>query len=270
VLDADEVTVHLQHAVTEAVQAVNAGPLLATVAETVMADGRSDQLLEGVLGSVVRTLEANRATLRTGFAVRSPWWVPGSVDERVFEKLFSGIVDLLREVKSDPGHELRASLLRQADDLVVRLRTDPDVQARVASIRDEALAHPTVAAFVRSSWDSMCEALQQAGAGALTTSRWQQRSDMIIKRAAASLDQDPALQAKVDGWVSALVGTVVADHGHRAAEWITSTVEGWDAHETSNLIEEQIGKDLQFVRINGTLVGALVGVLIHAVGQLIG
>ncbi len=272
VLDADEVTLHLQHAVTEAVQHVDAGPVLASLAETVMAEGRANQILEALLGSVVRTLDANRDTLRLGFAVRSPWWVPGSVDERVFEKLFSGIVDLLREVRSDPHHELRASLLTQADQLVARLRTDPTMQAKVAAVRDEALAHPNVAAFVRSAWDTMCVGLQRAGspqAGA-TRNAWEQRGQTLVMRAADTLQRDAALRSKVDTWIAAFVQTVVTDHGHRAADWITTTVEQWDAKDTSDLIEVQIGKDLQFVRINGTAVGALVGVLIHTVGQVIG
>jgi uncharacterized membrane-anchored protein YjiN (DUF445 family) len=272
VLDADEVTLHLQHAVTEAVQHVDTGPLLASLAETVMAEGRADEILAALLGSVVRTLDANRDTLRLGFAVRSPWWVPGSVDERVFEKLFSGIVDLLREVRADPRHELRASLLAQADQLVARLRSDPAMQAKVASVRDQALAHPNVAAFVRSAWDTMCSALQRAGSpvSGAKLSEWDRRGQGLVLRAADTLHNDAALQAKVDAWIATFVQTVVADHGHRAADWISSTVEQWDATDTSDLIEVQIGKDLQFVRINGTAVGALVGVLIYTMGQLIG
>ncbi len=272
VLDADEVTLHLQHAVTEAVQHVDAGPVLASLAETVMAEGRADEILGALLGSVVRTLDANRDTLRLGFAVRSPWWVPGSVDERVFEKLFSGIVDLLREVRADPRHELRASLLAQADQLVARLRSDPAMQAKVAAVRDEALAHPDVAAFVRSAWDTMCAALQRAGSpvAGVTESAWDRRGQGLVLRAADTLHDDAALQAKVDSWIATFAETVVADHGHRAADWIRSTVEQWDAKDTSDLIEVQIGKDLQFVRINGTAVGALVGVLLYTIGQLIG
>ena len=271
VLDADEVTLHLQHAVTEAAQHINAGPVLASLADTLIAEGRGDQLLEALLGSVVRTLETNRDTLRLGFAVRSPWWVPGSIDERVFDKLFSGIVDLLREVRSDPRHELRVSLLLQANELIGRLRHDPPTQARVASLRDEALAHPNVTTFVRSSWDTFCNALQRAGAssGAAREQQWLGRAESLVLRGASTLEHDASLRAKVDTWISLLVGTVATEHGHRAADWIRSTVEQWDATDTANLIEVQIGKDLQFVRINGTVVGALVGLVIYTVGQLI-
>jgi uncharacterized membrane-anchored protein YjiN (DUF445 family) len=266
VLDADEVTVHLQHAVTEALESIDFGPALASVGETVIADGRGDQLLEAGLGAVVRTLELNRDSLRVGFAVRSPWWVPGSIDERVFDKLFTGILDLLREVRNTPGHELRGSLLAQANVLFSRLRTDPQLAQRVEALRDEALHHPNVNQFVRSAWDGFAGTLQVDPA----SSQWKERVEMVVRRGAQSLRNDPALQQRVDGWVVEVVRTLAADHGHRAAEWIRATVQQWDPQDTADRIELQIGRDLQFVRINGTVVGGLVGLLIYAVGQLIG
>ncbi len=266
VLDADEVAVHLQHAVTEAIESIAFGPALATIGETVIAEGRGDQLLEAGFGAVIRTLELNRDSLRIGFAVRSPWWVPGSIDERVFDRLFTGIVDLLKEVRQTPGHELRSSLMAQADVLFSQLRTDPEMAQRVEALRDEALTHPNVNQFVRSAWDGFAQGLQVDPA----SSPWKGRVDMLVRRAAQSLRNDEALQRRVDGWVVQLVRTLATDHGHRAAEWIRVTVEQWDPQDTADRIELQIGRDLQFVRINGTVVGGLVGVAIYTVGQLIG
>jgi uncharacterized membrane-anchored protein YjiN (DUF445 family) len=266
VLDADEVTVHLQHAVTEALHSIDFAPALASIGEAVIADGRGDQLLEAALGAIIRTLELNRDSLRLGFAVRSPWWVPGSIDERVFDKLFSGILDLLGEVRQTPGHELRGSLTAQAHSLFVQLRTDPKMAKRVQALRDEALVHPNLNSFFRSTWDALVLSLHDDA----HSSRWKDRIEEIVRRGARSLQGDVALQRRVDGWVVELVRSLATDHGHRAAEWIRSTVEQWDSQETADRIELQIGRDLQFVRINGTVVGALVGLLIYTVGQLIG
>jgi uncharacterized membrane-anchored protein YjiN (DUF445 family) len=269
VLDADEVSLHLQHAAAELIQTIDVSRALANLADVAMQDGRADALLDVGLSSAIRALETNRDTLRLGFAIRSPWWVPGSVDERVFDRLFGGILDLLREVRRDQRHELRASLLTQAHSLAQRLRTDPIVQQKVASLRDEALSHPSVGRFVRSSWDDMCASLQQSTLQR-TSGRWSDRIEYFVGRGADSLAGDAALQLKVDQWLAALVRTLVVDHGHRAAEWIQTTVVAWDPQETANRIELQIGRDLQFVRINGTLVGGLVGLALYTIGQLIG
>jgi uncharacterized membrane-anchored protein YjiN (DUF445 family) len=269
VLDADEVSLHLQHAVTEGLQRVDLAPAMATVAEVAMQDGRSDQVIEALLGSVVRVLETNRETLRLGFALRSPWWVPGSVDEKVFDRLYGGILDLLREVRIEPDHELRASLKGQAKTLIERLRVDPVMQQKVSSLRDEALAHPSVGRFVRSAWDDMCTGLQSAGTSGPST-EWHKRIEGLVQRTSESLAKDVSLQRKVDRWITVVVKTLVTDHGHRAAEWIQSTVEQWDPQETADRIELQIGRDLQFVRINGTIVGGLVGLAIYSVGRAVG
>ncbi len=265
VLDADEVATHLQHAATELIERVDLSRALAFVAEAAMQDGRADDLLEAGLGSVVRALETNRDTLRLGFAIRSPWWVPGSVDERVFDRLYGGILDLLREVRRDPHHELRANLKNQAVGLTQRLRSDPSIKQKVDALRDEALAHPNVGRFVKSAWNDMCTSLREPGDNTV----WSQRMESLVRRATDSLANDQALRRRVDDWAEAFVRTLVLDHGHRVADWIQTTVADWDPQETADRIELQIGRDLQFVRINGTIVGGLVGLAIYTIGQLI-
>jgi uncharacterized membrane-anchored protein YjiN (DUF445 family) len=268
VLDADEVTVHLQHALVDAVRSVDIAPFAAQVIEVGMADGRKDQLLDGGLGAVIRALDANRSTLRLGFAQRSPWWVPGSVDERVFDKLYSGILDLLGEVRRDPTHELRRSIDSQLVVFVESLRTDPAMKARCEALLDEALEHHSVNRFVASSWDALRVALRHSTEPGASVSR--DRMCVIVERGTNTLRSDAVLRDKLDVWSAAAVRSLVGEYGHLASGLISSTIEGWDPDETAGRIEEQIGRDLQFIRINGTMVGGLVGLGVHTIGQLVG
>jgi uncharacterized membrane-anchored protein YjiN (DUF445 family) len=268
VIEADEMTEHLEHALTDAVKSVSAGPLLADLITAGLADGRRSEVIDAVMGVVLRVLSVNRSSLRIGFAERSPWWVPGSVDERVFERLYTGILDMLGEVRTNPTHELRIELERNVDVFVGRLRSDPVMAEKLAAIRDEALHDPRVREWLSSAWsDGRRVFLEQADD---STSRLRTSIAAMVRRGTKTLQDDHALAAKVDQWAESFTKTLANEHGHEVARIISSTVERWDADETSRRIELQIGRDLQFIRINGTIVGGMVGLLIYTVGQLIG
>ncbi len=267
IVDADEMGQHLEHAMVDALRAVSAGPLLGDLVTVMLGDGRRDQVVDSVLGVVVRVLDGNRLALRNGFAERSPWWVPGSIDDRVFEKLFTGIIDLLNEVRHAPGHELRAELDRNIESLVTRLRSDPLMASKLDDLREEVLHDPRVRQWLTSVWGDVRSAVIQQSVD--PASRLRTGVSGFVRRATKTLQNDEPLARRVDEWVASLVKTLAVDHGHQAAKLISSTVQRWDARDTSRRIELQIGRDLQFIRINGTIVGALVGVLIHFVGELI-
>ncbi len=268
VIEADEMAAHLDHALTDAVKAINAGPVLADLMSAALADGRRTEVIDGVLGVVLRVLAANRMSLRVGFAERSPWWVPGSVDERVFERLYTGILDMLGEVRTNPAHDLRRELERNVDVFINRLRTDPVMAEKLIAIRDEALTDPRVRSWLSSAWDDASAAVvRQADE---PNSRLRSSIAAIVRRGTKTLQDDHALAGKIDQWAVALTKTLAVEHGHEIARIISSTVERWDANDTSRRIELQIGRDLQFIRINGTIVGGLVGLLIYSIGQLIG
>ncbi len=267
-LDAEEMSEHLEHALTDAGRAINVGPVLADIASAILADGRRDQVVDGVFGVVVRLLESNRQTLRLGFAIRSPWWVPGSVDERVFEKLYSGIIDLLTEVRHTPTHELRRELDAHLGTLIERLRSDPTMAKQLESLRNEALQDERIRSWVTSLWADISRTIiAQANDPA---SRLFSSVTLIVERTTNTLRNDSALRDRLDTSLANLTRTLATEHGHEVARVISSTVERWDPKETSRRIELQIGRDLQFIRINGTLVGGAVGLLIHTIGQLIG
>jgi uncharacterized membrane-anchored protein YjiN (DUF445 family) len=268
VIAADEMTDHLEHALVDAVRSVNAGPVLADVVTAALADGRRAEVIDSILGVVLRVLEVNRLSLRVGFAERSPWWVPGSVDERVFERLYSGILEMLGEVRTNPVHDVRVELERNIDMFLARLRTDPKMAEQLAEIRDEAIGDPRLRSWLSSAWNDVSASVIRQGDD--PASRLRTSLAAIVRRGTKTLQDDVALATRVDQWTVSLTRSLVQEHGHEMARIISSTVERWDADETSRRIELQIGRDLQFIRINGTIVGGLVGLIIYGIGQLIG
>ena len=268
VVDDDEVSALIEQAVIDRVKRVDVAPLAARLLEVSLADGRDAQVIDAGLATAVSLLATNRNALRLSFAMHSPRWLPGVLDEKVFERIYGGVVDLLGEVRHNPTHELRSSLGQQLGGLVTRLRTDPSMAVTLDALKRDVLDHPGVREWTSSLWLDAKHGLAQQAAD--PHSALHRRLDQATAQAVKSLQSDELLQAKLDAWLVSAVRHVATEHGHEIASLIRTTVERWDADDTSKRIEAQIGPDLQFIRINGTLVGGLAGLVIFTVARLVG
>ncbi len=263
----DEVQEAIETAVARKVRATPAGPLLGRGLDIAIADGRHQQLLSAALRRVGETLEVNRKTLRDLLARESPWWVPDSVDDRVFEKAFGVVQRLIAEVAADPRHELRAHFDQRVAELAADLKASPEAQARAEELKEELLAHPSVRAWSASVWTDLKGALLERSAD--PSSQLRRRIEAGVVSFGERLRDDPSLQAKVDDWVvSAAVGLVEQSRGE-VGDLIAATVARWDPEDSTRRIELQVGRDLQFIRINGTIVGGLAGLVIHTFSRLV-
>jgi len=268
VVDDDEVSALIEQAVIDRVKRVDVAPLAARLLEVSLADGRDAQVIDAGLATAVSLLATNRNALRLSFAMHSPRWLPGVLDEKVFERIYGGVVDLLGEVRHNPTHELRSSLGQQLGGLVTRLRTDPSMAVTLDALKRDVLDHPGVREWTSSLWLDAKHGLAQQAAD--PHSALHRRLDQATAQAVKSLQSDELIQAKLDAWLVGAVRHVATEHGHEIASLIRTTVERWDADDTSKRIEAQIGPDLQFIRINGTLVGGLAGLVIFTVARLVG
>jgi uncharacterized membrane-anchored protein YjiN (DUF445 family) len=262
----DEVADTIRHALVVRVHETPVGPPLGRVLEAAMADGRHHDLLTAVLRKVVEGLEENRSVLRRRLETESPWWVPEPIDDRIFARLFDGVVHVLTEIVDDDQHALRQTFEVRMHELAEALSTSPQMQERVSDLVDEALANPALATWSTSMWRDAKASLVRQSADA--DSPFRQRLDAWLISTGERLRDDPKLAAKVDEWIISLASTLVAQSAGQVGEFIATTVERWDAAETTERIEAQVGRDLQFIRINGTVVGGLAGLVIYTVGHL--
>jgi len=263
----DEVQEAIEQAVARKIRATPAGPILGQGLDIAIADGRHQELLSVALRKVSETLEANRTALRDRLAAESPWWVPDSIDDRIFARIFTGIQSLLADVSTDPDHELRAHFDERIHTLARDLKTSPEVQARAEALKEELLAHPSVRQWSGSVWTDLKAALLRRSAD--PSSELRRRIESGIVSFGERLREDPSLQAKVDDWiVSAAVGVVEQSRGE-VGDLIATTVERWDPTESTRRIELQVGRDLQFIRINGTIVGGLAGLAIYTASRFL-
>jgi uncharacterized membrane-anchored protein YjiN (DUF445 family) len=249
---------------------MQAAPLMARLFELMTTGGRHQALLDDALRLAAKFLFENEAMIREKVKAESPWWVPGAVDSRVGDKIVSGVEKTLVAVAADPDHPLRQRYDEAVDRFVISLRENPETIARFEQIKLDVLAHPGVADFSREVWGDV--KVKIADYAERLADDAEQEPDQL-ERWLAGLGQkvleDEVLSAKVNGWIVEIVSYSVEQAREEVAKLISATVAAWDADATSRKIELQIGRDLQFIRINGTIVGGLVGLILYSVGLLI-
>jgi uncharacterized membrane-anchored protein YjiN (DUF445 family) len=261
VLRDEDIMEAIERPIAQRVRAVKVAPLLGKVLTVLTADGRHQELLDEALRLGAKAAQDNEELIRRRVAEESPWWIPDLVDEKIHQKIIDGIENTLAEVARDPYHPLRARFDDAIDKFIHDLRRSPATIARAEAIKEDILAHPALREFAGSLWEDAKAALaRQADAPETAEPGAVQRGLQAL--AQAVLD-DPALLEKVDRWIVDGLVSAVDQYRHEVGQLIEDTVGRWDPDVTSRKIELAIGRDLQFIRINGTIVGGLVGLVLY-------
>jgi uncharacterized membrane-anchored protein YjiN (DUF445 family) len=243
-------------------------PVVARALELIVEGDRHQEVLSAALRGLARFLEENKVVFRAQLGDASPAWVPDWVDEKVFVRAFTGVQVFLDEVGADPRHELRRSYDARLRAYVHALRTDPETAAHVEELKKELLEHPAVRAWSGSLWSNVKKAVIDAAAD--PESELRARLVHVIRDGARLLQTDPTVRELVQRQSTRMAGYVVERFAGDLADVVGSTVARWDTEETSRRIELQVGRDLQWIRVNGTVVGGLAGLVIYTVAQLLG
>ncbi len=266
VLRDEDVQAMIDRAVVTRVRKTQVAPLLGNVLSLLTADNRHQELLDEALRLVSEGVSRNEELIRQRIREESPWWVPEAVDDRIHDKVVIAIENTLRQVAADPAHPLRERFDKTLGEFIERLKTSPELNARAEEIKEEMLANPAVQHFSATIWTDAKQAL------ARYADRKESDPPGAVEQGLMKMGQavlaDPELMAKVDAWILEAVLYAVEHFRGEVAQLISYTVGQWDDEETSKKIVLQIGKDLQYVRINGTLVGGLVGLILYSISRV--
>jgi uncharacterized membrane-anchored protein YjiN (DUF445 family) len=265
VLKDEEVQELIETSVVKRARATQVAPLVGRVLSLMTHGDRHQELLDAALRLVDRLVDENRAALRERISQELPWWVPGPLDDKIYQKIINGVESTLDEVAKNPEHPLRQRYNEAMLEFIEKLRTSPEMIERGEHLKEELLQHPAVRGYSASLWGDLKASVLRHAAD--PGSEFRRRIAHTVTRFAESMRTDPELMAKVDGWIESAVLYFVEQYRGEVAELISSTVQAWDPEDTTRKIELQIGKDLQFIRINGTLVGGLAGLVIYAISQ---
>jgi uncharacterized membrane-anchored protein YjiN (DUF445 family) len=263
----DDVHVALESVVRRQADALPLAPLAGRALRAITATDRHHEALAAAVDALDRFLDENRESLRTRYHRESPWWIPESIDDRIFDRLVDGARRMLGEVASDPDHELRKELDRRIRDLAEQLEHSPQLRERGEQLKAELLGSPELRKWTRSVWEDVKAALREQASD--PTSEVRRRLASTIAGAGRRFRDDVELRTAAEE-VAERGARYVAEHfSDEITGLVTSTVSRWDAQETSGRLELLLGRDLQFIRINGTVVGGVAGLAIHAVADLL-
>ncbi|WP_374114671.1 DUF445 domain-containing protein [Streptomyces cellostaticus] len=255
-------------AVTRRADVQEIAPGLGKMLERIVADGGHNRVVDLVVARAHDWLELHRADVMSAVEGGAPGWTPRFVDKKVGDRVYKELLRFVTEMRDMPSHPARGALDRFLTDFASDLQSDTDTRGRVERLKGDILGRGEVQDLIASAWTAV-RSMVVAAAG-------DERSELRTRVRAALLSlgtrmaNEPRVQQKVDGWVEGVAVHVVTTYRKEITSLITETVAGWDAEHTTRKIEAHIGRDLQFIRINGTVVGSLAGLLIYVVTRAVG
>ncbi|MDP9074783.1 MAG: DUF445 domain-containing protein [Actinomycetota bacterium] len=264
----EEVHQAIEGVARQRIEAVRLAPLAGRALRLLTADGRADELVDQALRELSRYLDQHRDDLRRNLGRKSRWWLPGAVDHKLFDRVIDGVTSVLSDMAADRNHELRRELDARVTALATQLETSPALAERAERLKHDLMARPEVQQWAARLWTDTKDSLRLQASDPASTVRL--RLTEMIAGIGHRLQEDPALATKIQSGLESVL-CYVAEHFRGAiAGVVTGTVARWDAEETATRLELLLGPDLQYVRINGTVVGAGAGLLLHVLARALG
>lgn len=244
---------------------VQLAPLVGDVLEVAAAGSRPQELLGEVVRAVIDAVRDGQQMIRERVRAESPRWLPLGVRDAVAERIIAGIERTLEQMLADADHPLRHKFDAAVAHFITRVKTSTDMQQRIEHFKQELVGHPLVEELVTGIWDHARAAAARYRSDPDQTSL--APLEEILRGVAESLETNPDLRAEVDHVTIEAITAILEQHRHEAADLIAATVADWDPSVAADRIELAVGRDLQFVRLNGTLVGGLAGLVIYTLSQ---
>jgi len=262
----EDVEAFIDRGVAERVRSMKAAPLLSKLLSVITADNRHQELLNEAIRLAANAVEDSRALIRLRVEEETPWWVPSAIDDKIYRKIVSAIERTLIEVRDDTTHPLRERFDIAIDNFIEKLNNSPAVAARIETIKEELLLSDTARRFSSGLWSRAktalvryAEAPEEIAPGTI---------ERAINAFGEAVLKDPELLQKVDDFIVDVAMFLVDRYQSEVADLIAHTVQSWDPEMTSRRVELATGRDLQFIRINGTLVGGLAGMAVYLISKL--
>jgi len=260
---AEQVATRLRAGAMQKLRETEVAPLLGKMLEAVVDKGRHVPLIDGLIDWAGRTLDSQEGLIRGMVEERTAWLLRlVNIDERVADELVGGLRSLLADMAADPQHPVREKADRAIANLIFDLKHMPETQAKVERVKLELLENPAVGEWVEGLWEKAKDGLRGLFEG--------EGAGEISAAVAKALREDQQLVTAINQLARRAVVGVVADHGDSIVALVSDTVKGWDAATVTDKLEGAVSRDLQYIRLNGTLIGGSIGLLLHGVLVLTG
>ncbi len=263
-LDEEKLGGMVKAAVAARMRTIDIAPLLGRTLEAAITEERHVPMVDGIVTWAGRTLDANEDVIRDMVHQRAGWIIRlAGLDERLADAIIDGLRRLTIDMAVDPTHPLRVSAEEGLVRLAANLQNDPETRAKVETWKDEMIDNEAVGGWISGIWEGSRAGLLKGARDpdAVLAGKFGE----AMRQLGATLQQEPRLAKTINQFARRAAAGIVASYGSGIVKLVSETVRAWDARTVSDRLEAAVGRDLQYIRINGTLVGGLVGIAIHAI-----
>ncbi|MCL6679218.1 DUF445 domain-containing protein [Sphingomonas sp. RG327] len=254
-------------AIAGRIEKMEVAPLLGHALASAINEDRHVPMLEAAIRWMARALEANEELIRAMVHKKANWALKlAGLDAKLADAILDGLRKLTAEMSTDPAHPVRMKVEEALAQLANDLQMNPDTRAKVEEMKEQLLANRSVALWIDTLWQKGREAIIRAARN--PDAALAGRLGEVLRSMGASLEQDPRIRAAINQFVRRAAAGTAQSYGSSIVKLVSETIRSWDARTVTARLEAAVGRDLQYIRINGTLVGGLVGIVIHALDSL--
>jgi uncharacterized membrane-anchored protein YjiN (DUF445 family) len=254
-------------AVSARLKSMEVSPLLGAALASSINEDRHVPMLEAAIRWTARALEANEGLIRDMVHNRASWMLKlAGLDNKLADAVVDGLRKLTVEMSTDPAHPVRVKVEEALAQLANDLQTNDETRARVEAIKDQLLANQSVSLWIEALWQKSREAVIKAARN--PDAAMAGKLGEVLRSAGTTLESDPRIRAAINQFARRAVAGMASSYGSSIVKLVSETIRGWDARTITARLESAVGRDLQYIRINGTLVGGLVGLVLHAIDGL--
>jgi uncharacterized membrane-anchored protein YjiN (DUF445 family) len=254
-------------AIAARIRKTEISPLLGHALASAINEDRHVPMLEAAIRWTARALDANEPLIREMVHKKANWILKlAGLDAKLADAIIDGLRKLTVEMSTDPAHPVRIKIEEALAQLANDLQTRPETRRRVEAMKEQLLDNRSVSLWLDTLWQKGREAVIRAArnpdrvlAGKLGE---------VLKSMGSTLESDARIRAAINQFARRATVGMAASYGGQIVKLVSETVRGWDARTVTDRLEAAVGRDLQYIRINGTLVGGLVGLVLHAVDTL--
>ncbi|MGV9679568.1 DUF445 domain-containing protein [Nocardia sp. NPDC003482] len=243
------------------------GPPIGRVLAELLGENRQAPLLDLLAERAHQWALGSQETIDRIVMRDAPSWAPKFVNVLLSERIYRELVEFTWKVRSQPDHEVRLAATRFLEDFAHDLQYDDAMIKKAERVKTEIMGREEITGMAQATWRAAKRMILESADDPNSTLR--RKITENVQQLGQRLVDEPELRGRIDGWTERGVRYLVSNYGSEIATLISDTVARWDADEASSKIELQAGRDLQFIRINGTVVGSLAGLAIYAVSHLL-
>ncbi len=254
-------------AISSRLRKAQVSPLLGHALASAINEDRHVPMLEATIRWTARALDANEPLIREIVHKKANWALKlAGLDAKLADAIINGLRKLTVEMSTDPAHPVRQKIEEALVQLANDLQTRPETRERVEAIKEQLLDNQSVSLWLDTLWQKGREAVIRAARNpdAVLAGKLGE----ILKSMGSTLEKDPRIHVAINRFARRAAVGMSASYGSSIVKLVSETVRGWDARTVTARLEAAVGRDLQYIRINGTLVGGLVGLILHALDTL--